>query len=104
MFIIRTWENLQSDLEKLFGSRHVYYNPPDNLTMEYPAIRYSLSDIDSKYANNSQYIGFKSYDIVVISEESDNPVIEKLLRLPHSSFERHYVSNNLNHDIIKLYY
>ena len=101
---MRTWESLQDLLEKLFECRHVYYQPPDNLTMEYPAIRYSLSDIDSKYANNKMYVGMKCYDIVVIDKDEDNPVIEKLLELPYASFNRHYVSDNLNHDIIKLYY
>lgn len=101
---MRTWESLQKLLEKLFECRHVYYQPPDNLTMEYPAIRYSLSDIDSKYANNKMYVGMKCYDIVVIDKDEDNPVIEKLLELPYASFNRHYVSDNLNHDIIKLYY
>lgn len=101
---MRTWESLQELLEKLFECRHVYYQPPDNLTMEYPAIRYSLSDIDSKYANNKMYVGMKCYDIVVIDKDEDNPVIEKLLELPYASFNRHYVSDNLNHDIIKLYY
>lgn len=101
---MHTWENLQSDLEKLLGCRHVYYNPPDNLTMEYPAIRYSVSNIESEYANNKRYVGFTSYDIVVIDKESDNPVIQKLLDLPYTSFDRHYVSDGLNHDIIKLYY
>ena len=101
---MRTWESLQKLLEKLFECRHVYYQPPDNLTMEYPAIRYFLSDIDSKYANNKMYVGIKCYDIVVIDKDEDNPVIEKLLELPYASFNRHYVSDNLNHDIIKLYY
>ena len=101
---MRTWESLQELLEKLFECRHVYYQPPDNLTMEYPAIRYSLSDIDSKYANNKMYVGMKCYDIVVIDKEPDNPIIEKLLELPYASFNIHYVSDNLNHDIIKLYY
>lgn len=101
---MRTWESLQELLEKLFECRHVYYQPPDNLIMEYPAIRYSLSDIDSKYANNKMYVGMKCYDIVVIDKEPDNPIIEKLLELPYASFNRHYVSDNLNHDIIKLYY
>ena len=101
---MRTLESLQELLEKLFECRHVYYQPPDNLTMEYPAIRYSLSDIDSKYANNKMYVGMKCYDIVVIDKDEDNPVIEKLLELPYASFNRHYVSDNLNHDIIKLYY
>ena len=101
---MRTWESLQELLEKLFECRHVYYQPPDNLIMEYPAIRYSLSDIDSKYANNKMYVGMRCYDIVVIDKEPDNPIIEKLLELPYASFNRHYVSDNLNHDIIKLYY
>ena len=101
---MRTWESLQELLEKLFECRHVYYQPPDNLIMEYPAIRYSLSDIDSKYANNKMYVGMKCYDIVVIDKEPDNPIIEKLLELPYASFNRHYISDNLNHDIIKLYY
>ena len=101
---MRTWESLQELLEKLFECRHVYYQPPDNLTMEYPAIRYSLSDIDSKYANNKMYVGMKCYEIVVIDKEPDNPIIEKLLELPYAYFNRHYVSDNLNHDIIKLYY
>ncbi len=101
---MRTWESLQKKLEKLFECRHVYFQPPENLTMEYPAIRYSVNDIDSKYANNKMYVGMKCYDIVVIDKEPDNPIIEKLLELPYASFNRHYVSDNLNHDIIKLYY
>ena len=101
---MRTWESLQKLLEKLFECRHVYFQPPENLTMEYPAIRYSINDIDSKYANNKMYVGMKCYDIVVIDKDEDNPVIEKLLELPYASFNRHYVSDNLNHDIIKLYY
>ena len=101
---MRTWESLQEKLEKLSECRHVYFQPPENLIMEYPAIRYSVNDIDSKYANNKMYVGMKCYDIVVIDKEPDNPIIEKLLELPYASFNRHYVSDNLNHDIIKLYY
>ena len=46
---------LQSNLEKLLGSKHVYYQPPASLKMEYPCIRYSKSTIDSKNADNSKY-------------------------------------------------
>lgn len=101
---MRTWENLQTELEQLLGCRHVYYNPPNNLTMEYPAIRYSVSKINSQYADNKRYAGMKCYDIVVIDKESDNPVIDKLLELEYSSFNRHYISDGLNHDIIQLFY
>ncbi len=50
------------------------------------------------------YFEHSKHDIVVIDKEPDNPIIEKLLELPYASFNRHYVSDNLNHDIIKLYY
>ena len=96
--------NLQSLLEELLGSKNVYYQPPENLKMEYPCIRYSKSDINSIYGSNIKYIIHDGYDLVVISKKPDNPVINKILELPYSEFDRHYVSDNLNHDVIRLYY
>lgn len=96
--------SLQTLLEKLLGSKNVYYQPPESVKMNYPAIRYSKADIDVEYGDNTSYAKFKAYDIVVIDKMPDNPVIEKILELPYSSFERHYTSDNLNHDIIRLYF
>lgn len=95
---------LQNLLETLLGSENVYYDPPTSLAMKYPAIRYSKSDIDTVYANNSTYKSMKRYEIIVIDKKADNPVIEKLLNLPYCSFDRHYKSDNLNHDVLTLYY
>ena len=49
---------LQSNLEKLLGSKHVYYQPPASLKMEYPAIRYSKSNINSRHADDIKYSNF----------------------------------------------
>ena len=38
---------LQAKLEELLGSRNVYYQPPETLKIEYPAIIYSKSRINS---------------------------------------------------------
>ena len=95
---------LQSKLEELLGSRNVYYQPPASVQMTYPAIRYSKARIDSKYANNKKYLGKTLYDIVVIDPMPDNPVIEQILELPLSSYDRWYAADGLNHDSIKLYY
>ena len=95
---------LQKKLEELLDMRHVYYQSPENLKMEYPAIRYSLSDIESKYADDTKYSNFKRYEIVVIDDMPDNKVIDKILELPYSSFDRRYISNNLYHDLIILYF
>lgn len=95
---------LQSKLEALLGNRNVYYQPPESLKMEYPCIRYSKSDIESTYADDMKYSNHKKYELVVIDKRPDNPVIDEILKLPFSTYDRHYASNNLNHDVIILYY
>lgn len=95
---------LQNKLEELLGSKNVYYQPPESLKMSYPAIKYSKSRIDKKNADDSTYIISKSYEIIVIDPKPDNPVIDKLLELPMSSYNRNYKADNLNHDVLTLYY
>ena len=95
---------LQSTLEKILGIKHVYNQPPEGNKMEYPAIRYSLSNIKSNYANNIKYSNKDCYEIIVIDRLPNNKAIRKILELPYSSYDRHYVSNNLNHDVITLYF
>lgn len=94
---------LHSKFEELLGSKNVYYQPPASVRMVYPAIRYSKSKIDSRYANNKKYINKTLYDVIVIDPMPDNPVIEKLLELPLSSYDRWYASDGMNHDVIKIY-
>jgi hypothetical protein len=88
----------------LLGSRNVYYQPPESVKMEYPAIRYYKKNIVSKHADNIKYSSAKCYEIIVISKQPDSEVIDKILELPYSSFDRHYKSNNLNHDVMTLYF
>lgn len=95
---------LQTKLEELLGSTNVYYQPPESIKMKYSAIRYSKSNIQSRFANGSAYSLLTRYEIIVIDSKPDNPVINKLLSLPYCSFDRHYISDNLNHDVLTLYY
>ena len=94
---------LQSLLEKLLGSREVYYQSPGN-DMNYPAIKYSKNNIHSTYASDKKYSNMTQYQIIVIDRLPDNPVINAILDLPYSSFDRHYKADNLNHDVINLYW
>lgn len=95
---------LQKLLEKLLGSRNVYYQPPESIMMAYPAIRYTKTKIDSKYANDKKYSKMRCYEIIVIDPNPDNKVIDDILELPYSRHDRHYKSDNLNHDVITLYF
>lgn len=96
--------DLQSKLEELLGSRNVYYQPPATVMMNYPAIVYSRKRIESKFANDAKYSKMNCYELIVIDGKPDNPVIDKLLDFPYSSFDRHYTADNLHHDVITLYY
>ena len=97
--------SLQTKLEELMENNHVYYQPPENLKMEYPAIKYSTNDIYNANADNNKYLLKKQYQLIVIDKKPDNPVILKILNtFKYSYYERHYVSDNLNHDVLILYY
>ena len=96
--------DLQSILEELLESRNVYYQPPESTKMQYDAIKYSKKNIVSRYANNTTYSMMDCYELIVIAAKPDHPVIKKLLALPYCSFDRHYVADNLNHDVLTLYF
>lgn len=99
-----TRRELQLILEKMLGTRNVYYQPAENLQMQYPAIRYQKADDITYHGDNIKYLNRNCYDITVIDNIPDNEVIDKILTLPYSSFDRHYKANNLNHDVIQLYF
>ena len=96
--------DLQNDLEELLGSRNVYYQPPESLKMSYPAIVYSRKTIDNSYANNSVYKQNYAYEITVIDKNPDSEIVNKVSKLPTCRFDRHFKSDNLNHDVFTLYY
>ena len=95
---------LHSVLQELLGSSNVYYQPPNTRQIQYDAIRSSTPPIDSKYANDRKYSMIDCYEIIVISRLPDNPVIKKLLSLPYCSYDRHYVADNLHHDVLTIYW
>lgn len=96
--------DLQNVLEELLGSRNVYYQPPESLKMNYPAIVYARKTIDNSYANNSVYKQNYAYEITVIDKNPDSEIVNKISKLPTCRFDRHFKSDNLNHDVFTLYY
>lgn len=85
-------------------SSNVYFNPPASLRMNYDAIRYSRKNIENVFANNSVYNQHNCYELIAIYKNPDSELPIKLSRLPMCSFDRHYVVDNLNHDVFTLYY
>lgn len=86
------------------GDTHVYFDPPMELKMKYPAIRYKRKIIDKVYANNTAYMIRTPYELIMICKDPDNEYVSKLLELPYCSHDRHYTANNLHHDVFTIYH
>ena len=95
---------LQEKLESILGSRNVYFQPPADICMKYPAIVYSRNRIDNSHANGKVYKQDISYSVTVIDKNPDSEIVTAVSRLPMCRFDRHYKSDNLNHDVFTLYY
>ena len=89
-------------LAELLGSINVYYQPPESVRMKYPAIKYSRDDIQNTFAHNNVYMQQYAYEITVSDEDPDSEIVDKISKLPTARFERHYTSDDLNHDIYKI--
>ena len=95
---------LQALFEEILGSRNVYFQPPASIEMSYPAIRYSRSNIDNKFAHNSVYVQSNIYEIVVMDYDPDSEIVERVSKLPTCRFNRHYTADDLNHDVFTLHF
>jgi hypothetical protein len=96
--------DLQTLLEGLLGSSNVYFQPPSNISMEYPAIVYNRDYQATEFADNIAYSMTTRYRVTVIAKDPDSPIPSLVGGLPMSTFVRHYAFDNLNHDIYDVYF
>lgn len=94
---------LQSLLEDL-GGVSVYFQPPPEVQMSYPAIVYNRDYLTTQFADNFPYASMLRYQITLIDSNPDSPLNSKLMALPLMKYIRHYTSANLNHDIYDVYF
>lgn len=95
---------LQVLLEEVLGSRNVYFQPPESLKLHYPCIVYERSDLRIDRANNHLYRKKNCYTVTVIDRNPDSEILDRMAELEYCGFDRHFVSDNLNHDVFRLYF
>lgn len=95
---------LQSKLEDVLGSKNVYFQPPENIKMKYPAIIYSLSKIQHSYANGEKYLRNRSYELILIDPDPESKYVDGILEFKYCEFDRQYKYDNLNHYIFTIYF
>lgn len=96
--------DLQEMLETLAESRNVYFQPPESIKMNYPAIVYSRHDEEVAYADDMKYFRMKAYRLIVIDRDPDSELDERVSNLPYCRFTQSYQADNLNHFVYTLYY
>lgn len=101
---MNSWEGLRDILSAISGVRKVYFQPPENVKLEYPCIIFERNNGKRFDANNKLYNYRKSYSVLVIDKEPDSIIPDEVLKIPFSSFNRFYVSDNLNHWSYTIYY
>lgn len=94
---------LHEELCTILGSRNVYFQPPEGIRMQYPAIRYERGDIRNICAENQVYGQNDVYTLTVIDRNPDSTIVRAISHLPRARFDRHYVSAGLNHDVFTIY-
>lgn len=95
---------LHALLLDLLGSGNVYFQPPPSDKLKYPAIVYTRSDIDNAFADSVVYRQSFRYEITVIDRNPDSDIVSRVSALPRCRFDRHFTSDNLNHDVFSLYF
>ena len=93
---------LQQILELLCDN--VYFQPPPNVQMNYPAIVYERARADVEFADNGPYRFTKQYSLTLISRNPDEPIQNSIAAFPMCTHERFFVADNLNHDVFALYF
>lgn len=95
---------LHEILKNILGTNNVYFQPPQTVQMKYPCIVYTRSNMYSTYADDLPYNVTNRYMITVIDPDPDSTIPDTIAHLPTAKFDRHYTADNLNHDILEIYF
>lgn len=93
---------LHNELCKILGSKNVYYQPPESIRMKYPAIVYDLEGIENIFSGNAVYLQKCTYRVIIINTDPDSAVVKKMASLIRCKYIKHYIADNLNHDVFRL--
>lgn len=100
---MRTYRDLLHQLQQAVQHNRVYFQPPENLKIGYPAIVFHLSKIEVDRASDMPYKGAKEYSVTLITKDPEPDVIDEILKIPYSSLDTTYISDGMNHFVFAIY-
>lgn len=93
-------------LHSLFAEmvEHVYFQPPANVTMQYPCIVYHRDGGEIQHADDLGYRRTRRYQVTVIDRNPDSNLPDKVEELPLCRFDRSFAADDLNHYVFNLFF
>lgn len=84
---------------------NVYFQPPSNITMNYPCIVFNKNGKNRQYGNDGVYLSKQGYQIMVIEIDPDTDVADRIEKhFQYCTISQYYTVDNLNHTTLNLYY
>lgn len=100
---MRTYKDLLHLLKKAVAHNRVYFQPPENLRMDYPAVIFHLSRNKTTHASDGRFKDNQEYTVILITEDPQPDALDAILNIPYSTLETTYVSNGMNHFVFTIY-
>lgn len=103
---MRSRLDFHKELVKVLGSNQVYFQPPENVRIKYPCIIYERDNVDVNPADDIKYLKNVRYEVMYISKDPDtnDKIAEILDSFRFAVYVRHFVSDNINHEVFTIYY
>ena len=96
---------LNDALKKVLGSNNVYFQPSENIKLNYDCIIYKKGKAKKFRANNNIYINKDFYELLVISKKPDNHIVDELEKsFKYCEHQTSYTANGLYHSVVNLFY
>lgn len=83
---------------------NVYFQPPTNVKLKYPCIVYHRDFAVTEFADDIPYMHELRYLVTVIDRDPDSDIPGKVAALPKSLFNRFFTSDDLNHDVYRVFF
>lgn len=100
---MRTYRDLLDLLKKAVDHNRVYFQPPENLKIGYPAVIFHLSKIKLDHADDVPYKGAREYSVTLISKEPEPEALDELLKIPYTTLDTTYTADGMNHFVFTTY-
>ena len=107
---------LIQELSELLGTDEVYFQPSSDAGtadgepyiftgINYPCFIVDRTTAYQPKANNHLYLLRPGFQVTYINRDEPDPEMVRtvLEHFPHSSYDRHFIADNLHHDVFMIY-